>query len=357
MIAILLLLATAALLVFYINTALLFSHFKAWLPYEDFWKQMLLMARALPPAAGHHEVSGRKGHAESGAAHRARQDGLGHQLWPTQQEGTEGCHTQSQGSQVLTFTSAKSTVTLPGQKKGRNSHSAGQAGARISHLWEWSQRKKKCIWVWVQLFDPLLEMVQLQGQAVPFRPAFLQSWPLIYAADMQTRCCYGAFIYSACVCLLWTPHLLSVLQSLQRDDTKEYVEKAPCMPQCSFLCSVVVEAWKKEFILHFHLLVKVCLCFVPALPFVPPIRICFFGIFFFSENSICVHSYSLKLPYSEIAWTFVRGGSIFNQASQHRYKPHLQVWKEMCLHFQDELRRNALNFIRSIDQLYSYLLR
>lgn len=159
----------------------------------------------------------------------------------------------------------KSTVTLLGREKGRNSHPAGQAGAGISPLWEWSQRKKKCFWVWVQLFDPLLERAQLEGQAVPFRPAFLQNWPLIYAADMQFRCCYGAFTYSAYVCLLSTLHLLSVLQSLQKDSSKEYVEKVPWMPQCPFSCSVIVDAGKEGFVLHFHFLVKICLCFVQAL--------------------------------------------------------------------------------------------
>lgn len=89
--------------------------------------------------------------------------------------------------------------------------------AGISPLWEWGQRKKKNFWV--QLLDPLLERAQLEGQADPFSPAFLQSWPLIYAADMQTMCCYSAFTYSACVCLLWTLHLFSVLQSQHRDDT------------------------------------------------------------------------------------------------------------------------------------------
>lgn len=42
----------------------------------------------------------------------------------------------------------------------------------------------------------LLERAQLEGQADVFRPAFLQNWPLITAAAMQTGCCYG------CICLL-----------------------------------------------------------------------------------------------------------------------------------------------------------
>lgn len=79
---------------------------------------MLLMARALPPAARHHEVSGRKGCAGSGGARRAGQAGLWYQPQPAQLEGTEGCHTQSQGSQVLAFTSAKAQWRFQARKKG-----------------------------------------------------------------------------------------------------------------------------------------------------------------------------------------------------------------------------------------------
>lgn len=166
------------------------------------------------------------------------------------------------------------------------------------------QRKTKDFWV--QLFDPLLERAQLEGQAVPFRPAFLQSRPLIYAADMQTRCCYTAFTHSACVCMLWTLHLLSVLQSLHRDDSKDYVEKVPCVPQCPFPCSVMMEAWKEEFVLHFHFLLKVCALFELYL-FSHLADDVSLG-FFFSESNTCVCSYRHKLLYWEMARNSVRGG-------------------------------------------------
>lgn len=43
------------------STSVLLTRFRARLPYEDFRKKTLLTAQALPPAAGHPEVSGQTG--------------------------------------------------------------------------------------------------------------------------------------------------------------------------------------------------------------------------------------------------------------------------------------------------------
>lgn len=78
---------------------------------------MLLMARALPPAAGHHKVSGWNGHAESGGAHRASQAGLGHQLRPTSTTGGHrGLPHPEPGQPGPHPHICKSTVTHPGQE-------------------------------------------------------------------------------------------------------------------------------------------------------------------------------------------------------------------------------------------------
>lgn len=101
------------------------------------------------------------------------------------------------------------------------------------------------------------------------------------------------------------------------------------MPPCPFPRSVVAEAWTGGFVLPFHFVLKVCLCFVWALPFLPFIRwVCFLGIFL-PENSHCVWSYSRELPYLVLARKFARGGYIFNQANWYRCKTLPWVWKEM----------------------------
>lgn len=84
------------------STFVLLSCFKARLPYEDFRKQMLLTAWALPPATGHHEVSGQtgqslllwRGHAEGGGSSRTSGTSTDQHNW-------------DQGSQVLASTVKK----------------------------------------------------------------------------------------------------------------------------------------------------------------------------------------------------------------------------------------------------------
>ena len=100
------------------------------------------------------------------------------------------------------------------------------------------------------------------------------------------------------------------------------------MPPCPFLRSEEGEVWTEDFVLPFHFLLKVCLCFVWALPFLPFSRwVCFFGIFV-SENSHCVWSHRHELPYLVFTRKFARGGFIFNQASWYRCETLAQVWKE-----------------------------
>ena len=176
------------------STLVLLSRFKAGLPYEDLRKHMLLAAGALPPAAGHLEVSGQvglslplwSGHvggrgAPCRRARRAGQASLGHQHLPTQLTAPH-------------LLICKSTVSLSGWNKrgiptlqskqdlGSPASESGMGGRKSAFKTEFSYIR------------PLLERAQLEGQAVLFRPAFLQIWPLITAAAMQTRCCYG------CIC-------------------------------------------------------------------------------------------------------------------------------------------------------------
>lgn len=55
--------------------------------------------------------------------------------------------------------------------------------------------KEKCFAIEFSYISSLLERAWLEGQAVLFRPVFLQSWLLITASAMQIPCCYG------CICL------------------------------------------------------------------------------------------------------------------------------------------------------------
>lgn len=190
------------------SSFVLLSHFRAGIPYEDFRKQMLLMARALPPAAGHHEVSGqtglsplpRRGHAEGGGApcrscRGAGQAGLGHQHRPAQVGGGEGCPAWNQGSQVLASTFGKAWWPFQGENKkgiptlqskqdlGLPDSESGTGGRNNAFAIEFSYIRS------------LLERAWFEGQAALSRPVFLQSWPLITAAAMQTGCLYG------CICL------------------------------------------------------------------------------------------------------------------------------------------------------------
>lgn len=60
--------------------------------------------------------------------------------------------------------------------------------------------RKKAFEIEFSSISSLLERAWLEVQAVLFRPAFLQSWPLITTAAMQTRCCYGCIsLFCSCV--------------------------------------------------------------------------------------------------------------------------------------------------------------
>lgn len=137
------------------STSVLLTRFRARLPYEDFRKKMLLTAQALPPAAGHPEVSGqtglslllRRGRGERRwllcSCRGAGRAGLGHQH-PPAQRGARRAAPPGTGQPGPHVHICKSTVTSRlGIREEFPPSRASGSGVR---------GRKKRFWDWVQLY-------------------------------------------------------------------------------------------------------------------------------------------------------------------------------------------------------------
>lgn len=192
-----LLLATAAVLVFYINTPLLYCYPVLERDYLMRISERKCFSRHGAPRglwANGTVAAAAEGTGESGGAllcscRGAGRAGLGHPHPPAQLGGTEGCPAWSSRPQLQKhgdFQAGNKRGISTLQSKRELGSAASESGVR---------GRKNAFETEFSYISSLLEMAWIEGQAVLFRPAFLQSRPLITAAAMQTRCCYG------CICL------------------------------------------------------------------------------------------------------------------------------------------------------------